>query len=57
MENRGISLMIRGVNDDFSFDKKNEMDIKMKKSGNGKNLSLEGEKWKLMHTIFELQNF
>ena len=39
MENRGISLMIRGVNDDFSFDKKNEMDIKMKKSGNGKNLS------------------
>ena len=60
-------FMIMGVKDDYSFEKKNEMDKQNEKVRQREKCfweyqqplpgSAEGEKWKLMHTIFELQNF
>jgi L-rhamnose mutarotase len=60
-------FMIMEVNDNFSFEKKNEMDKQNEKVQQWEKLmwkyqqplpgSAEGEKWKLMNTIFELKNF
>ena len=60
-------FMIMDVNDNFSFEKKNEMDKQNEKVQQWEKLmwryqqplpgSAEGEKWKLMNTIFELKNF
>jgi L-rhamnose mutarotase len=60
-------FMIMDVNDNFSFEKKNELDKQNEKVQQWEKLmwryqerlpgSAEGEKWKLMNTIFELKNF
>jgi L-rhamnose mutarotase len=60
-------FMIMDVKDDFSFEKKNQMDKQNEIVQQWENLmwryqqplpgSVEGEKWKLMNTIFELKNF
>ena len=60
-------FMIMDVNDKFSFEKKNELDKQNEKVQQWEKLmwrfqeplpgSAEGEKWKLMNTIFELKNF
>ncbi|MGN6540567.1 MAG: L-rhamnose mutarotase [Ginsengibacter sp.] len=60
-------FMLMDVNDDFSFEKKNEMDKQNKKVQQWEKFmweyqqplpgSAKGEKWKLMNKIFELQNF
>ena len=60
-------FMIMEVNDDFSFDKKNEADKKNEKVQQWEELmwkyqeplpgSAAGEKWKLMDKIFELKDF
>jgi L-rhamnose mutarotase len=60
-------FMIMDVNDNFSFEKKNEMDKQNEIVQQWEKLmwryqqplpgSAEGEKWKLMDTIFELKNF
>ena len=60
-------FMIMDVNDNFSFEKKNKLDKQNEKVQRWEKLmwryqeplpgSAEGEKWKLMNTIFELKNF
>ena len=60
-------FMIMEVNDNFSFEKKNKLDKQNEKVQRWEKLmwryqeplpgSAEGEKWKLMNTIFELKNF
>jgi L-rhamnose mutarotase len=60
-------FMVMDVKDDFSFEKKNQMDKQNEIVQQWENLmwryqqplpgSVEGEKWKLMTTIFELKNF
>jgi L-rhamnose mutarotase len=60
-------FMIMEVNDDFSFDKKNEADKQNEKVQQWEELmwkyqqplpgSAAGEKWKLMDRIFELKDF
>lgn len=60
-------FMIMDVNDNFSFEKKNESDKQNEKVQQWEKLmwryqeplpgSAEGEKWKLMNTIFVLKNF
>jgi L-rhamnose mutarotase len=60
-------FMIMDVNDNFSFEKKNKLDKQNEKVQQWEKLmwryqeplpgSAEGEKWKLMNTIFELKNF
>jgi L-rhamnose mutarotase len=60
-------FMIMEVNDNFSFEMKNEMDKQNEIVQKWEKLmwryqqalpgSAEGEKWKLMNTIFELKNF
>jgi L-rhamnose mutarotase len=60
-------LMIMEVNDDFSFDKKNEADKQNEKVQQWEELMWKyqqplpgraaGEKWKLMDRIFELKDF
>jgi len=60
-------FMIMDVNDNFSFEKKNELDKQNEIVQEWEKLmwryqqplpgSAEGEKWKLMDTIFELKNF
>jgi L-rhamnose mutarotase len=60
-------FMILDVSDNFSFEKKNELDKQNEIVQQWEKLmwryqeplpgSAEGEKWKLMNTIFELKNF
>ena len=60
-------FMIMDVNDNFSFEKKNELDKQNEIVQQWEKLmwryqqalpgSAAGEKWKLMDTIFELKNF
>jgi L-rhamnose mutarotase len=60
-------FMIMEVSDDFSFEKKNEMDKQNEIVQKWEKFtwkyqqplpgSAEGEKWKLMDTIFELKKF
>jgi len=60
-------FMIMDVNDNFSFEKKNKLDKQNEKVQQWEKLmwryqeplpgSAEGEKWKLMNTIFKLKNF
>lgn len=60
-------FMIMEVNDNFSFEKKNQADLENEKVQEWEALmwkyqqplagSMEGEKWKLMDKIFELNDF
>lgn len=60
-------FMVMEVNDDFSFEKKEQADISNKKVQEWEELmwkyqqplkgSLKGEKWKVLNKIFELNEF